>query len=116
MLMLRLPGPIGLPILGSSLENIITYKRKNNSSKKTMNIKLTTKTGKISFRTKYLDKYGSTILTWMGPVPFIVTRDPNVVEDAFNSSDCNNKSPHVNAAITNCMGLGLLGLEGTGMS
>nr|XP_036675362.1 probable cytochrome P450 313a1 isoform X2 [Drosophila suzukii] len=93
MLMLRLPGPIGLPLLGSSLENIITYKRK------------------ISFRTKYLDKYGSTILTWMGPVPFIVTRDPNVVEDAFNSSDCNNKSPHVNAAITNCMGLGLLGLE-----
>jgi len=49
-------------------------------------------------------------------VPFIVTRDPNVVEDAFNSSDCNNKSPHVNAAITNCMGLGLLGLEGIGIS
>jgi len=41
MLMLRLPGPIGLPLLGSSLENIITYKRKNDSSNKTMNIKLT---------------------------------------------------------------------------
>jgi len=27
-LMLKIPGPIGLPILGSSLENIITYKRK----------------------------------------------------------------------------------------
>ncbi|XP_017076702.2 LOW QUALITY PROTEIN: probable cytochrome P450 313a1 [Drosophila eugracilis] len=93
MLMLRMPGPIGLPILGSSLENIITFKRK------------------ISFRGKYLDKYGSTILTWMGPVPFMVTRDPKIVEDAFTSTDCHNKSSHVADAITTCMGFGLLGLQ-----
>ncbi|XP_033162194.1 probable cytochrome P450 313a1 [Drosophila mauritiana] len=93
LLMLRIPGPIGLPILGSSLENIITYKRK------------------LSFRTKYLNKYGSTILTWMGPVPFIVTRDPKIVEDVFSSPDCHNKSQHIVNAITSCMGNGLLGKQ-----
>nr|XP_044252263.1 probable cytochrome P450 313a1 [Drosophila takahashii] len=93
MLMLRIPGPIGLPILGSSLEIIITYKRK------------------LSFRTKYLDKYGSSILLWIGPVPTVVTRDPRIVEDVFTSTDCHNKSPHIANAITSCSGFGLLGLQ-----
>jgi len=48
----------------------------------------------------------------MGPVPFIVTRDPKVVEDIFSSPDCHNKSQHIVNAITSCMGNGLLGKQG----
>ncbi|XP_043064923.1 probable cytochrome P450 313a1 [Drosophila ficusphila] len=90
-LMLELPGPIGYPIIGSTYEHVIQKKRK------------------ISVRTKYFNKYGNTILTWIGPVPIVITRDPNFLKDVF--ATCHNKSVHMVKAITNCMGNGILSTQ-----
>ncbi|XP_044312870.1 probable cytochrome P450 313a3 isoform X2 [Drosophila rhopaloa] len=90
----KLPGPLGLPILGIALEYLILNKRK------------------MITRTKYLDMYGSTILVWIGPEPFVVTRDPKIAEEVLLSSECINRSSHAADPIALSVGDGLFTLKG----
>ncbi|XP_017005940.3 probable cytochrome P450 313a3 [Drosophila takahashii] len=93
-LLLQLPGPMGLPLLGIAVEYLIFYKRK------------------MKIRTKYMDQYGSTILTWLGPMPFIMTRDPKIVEEVFMSPECINRSSQFTIPLTSsAKGDGLLSIE-----
>ncbi|KAH8357192.1 hypothetical protein KR084_008700 [Drosophila pseudotakahashii] len=94
-LLLQLPGPMGLPLLGIAVEYLIFYKRK------------------MRIRTKYLDQYGSTILVWMGPMPFVVTRDPKIAEEVFMSPECINRSSQLTVPLVSTMlGDGLITLKG----
>ncbi|XP_044313023.1 probable cytochrome P450 313a3 [Drosophila rhopaloa] len=90
--MWQLPGPMGLPLLGVAV-NIIMNKRK------------------MSLRGQYMDHYGSTIFSWLGPVPILVTRDPKIIKDILTSSDCLNKSLSMVNAMGNCIGFGLVTLR-----
>ncbi|KAH8332387.1 hypothetical protein KR074_002547 [Drosophila pseudoananassae] len=91
-LMIELPGPWGLPFLGSAPEYFI-----NNL--------------KMIQRTKYMDKYGSTILTWIGIHPFILSRDPKIAKDVLSSSKFLNRNSRVTKAMENIFGLGLVTLQ-----
>nr|XP_036673834.1 probable cytochrome P450 313a2 [Drosophila suzukii] len=95
LLSLQLPGSWGLPIIGIAAEYFIFYRRK------------------ISIRRKYMNKYGSTFLTWMGTMPVVLTRDPKIAEDVLTSSSCTNRSPHATNAIADAVGPGLITLQGT---
>uniref|UniRef100_A0A6P4FFI3 Probable cytochrome P450 313a2 n=1 Tax=Drosophila rhopaloa TaxID=1041015 RepID=A0A6P4FFI3_DRORH len=97
MLMWQLPGPMGLPLLGVAV-NIIMNKRK------------------MSLRGQYMDHYGSTIFSWLGPVPILVTRDPKIIKDILTSSHCLNKSLSMVNAMGNCIGFGLVTLRGMEIS
>lgn len=66
----------------------------------------------MRWRTKYFDKYGSTIVVWLGTMPFLVTRDPNVIRDYLTSSDSIHKPNHIVDALVNYIGPGLLTLQG----
>ncbi|XP_016959760.1 probable cytochrome P450 313a3 [Drosophila biarmipes] len=92
-LLLKLPGPLGLPILGIALEYIVFNKLR------------------MRLRSKYLDKYGSTVLMWMGPMPMIITRDPNVIKEVVLSSECINRSSQVTGPVAGSFGHGLFSLE-----
>ncbi|KAH8332680.1 hypothetical protein KR074_009140 [Drosophila pseudoananassae] len=92
-LMLKVPGPKGVPLLGIVPEYFI--------NKLNMNL-----------RTKYLDTYGSTILLWLGLMPAILSRDPNIAEDVFTSAQCVDKNPRTTKPLVNVVGNGLLTLEG----
>ncbi|KAI8045134.1 hypothetical protein M5D96_001313 [Drosophila gunungcola] len=94
MLHAKVPGPLGLPILGIAAEYLILNKRK------------------MTTRTKYLDMYGSTVLLWIGPDPFVVTRDPKIAEEVLLSSECINRSSHAADAIARSAGDGLFTLKG----
>ncbi|XP_017120493.1 probable cytochrome P450 313a3 [Drosophila elegans] len=94
MLHAKVPGPLGLPILGIAAEYLILNKRK------------------MTTRTKYLDMYGSTVLLWVGPDPFVVTRDPKIAEEVLLSSECINRSSHAADAIARSAGDGLFTLKG----
>ncbi|XP_017076775.2 probable cytochrome P450 313a3 [Drosophila eugracilis] len=93
-LLLELPGPMGLPILGMALDYFVLFKRK------------------IKIRTNYMDRYGSTCLTWVGPMPFIITRDPKIAEEVLMSSDCLNRSSQFTIPFAGAGGDGLLTLQG----
>ncbi|XP_017098563.2 probable cytochrome P450 313a2 [Drosophila bipectinata] len=93
-LMFQIPGPMGLPLIGVAAEYGINKVR-------------------IIKRTKYLDNYGSTILTWVGITPVIVTRDPKIAEDILTSPNCLNRTWRVASAIEDLFGIGLLTLQGT---
>ncbi|XP_032306907.1 probable cytochrome P450 313a3 isoform X1 [Drosophila ananassae] len=93
-LMFQMPGPKGLPLIGIAVEYAINKIR-------------------IIQRTKFLDKYGSTILTWVGIKPVILTRDPKTAEDILTSPICLNRSLRVTRAMENIFGSGLLTLQGT---
>ncbi|XP_017040960.2 probable cytochrome P450 313a2 [Drosophila ficusphila] len=94
MLMWKLPGSMGLPFIGIAANYFLFYKRK------------------MSIRTKYMDKNGSTILTWMGTLPIIMTRDPKVAEDVYMAPLCINRNLHSTKAMALCMGSGLVTLQG----
>ncbi|XP_020798652.1 probable cytochrome P450 313a3 [Drosophila serrata] len=84
MVMLKLPGPIGLPLIGIALELFI-HKIK------------------CSVFTRILNKHGSTVFTWIGPVPTLITRDPKMVQDILTSPECIDRSSvAANAMVTNC--------------
>ncbi|XP_041674885.1 LOW QUALITY PROTEIN: probable cytochrome P450 313a3 [Drosophila eugracilis] len=89
---MQLPGPKGLPLLGVAAEYIINKR-------------------KMSWRTNNFHKYGSTMLCWVGPIPFLITRDPNVVKDILISFECINKAMYPVNAIEKCVGEGLLSLR-----
>ncbi|XP_017040992.1 probable cytochrome P450 313a3 [Drosophila ficusphila] len=90
---LKLPGPLGLPILGIAIECILNHR-------------------KLTIRTKYMDKYGSTVLLWLGITPFIATRDPKVAEQVLSAPECINRSSILTRPIAHGLGEGLLTLEG----
>ncbi|KAH8332388.1 hypothetical protein KR074_002548 [Drosophila pseudoananassae] len=94
MLMFQMPGPMGLPLIGIAAVYAINKV-------------------KIIQRTKYLDKYGSTILTWVGVKPVIITRDPKIAEDILTSPNCLNRTWRVASALEDLFGIGLLTLQGT---
>ncbi|KAH8306146.1 hypothetical protein KR018_002535 [Drosophila ironensis] len=91
-MMLRIPGPIGLPLVG-----IVPQYAFNKF--------------KISQRAKLMDNYGSTIQFWMGITPGILTRDPNIAADVLSSPKCLNRSLQVTESITKLAGNGLLTLQ-----
>jgi len=66
----------------------------------------------MSIRTKYMDIYGSTCLVWVGPTPFVITRDPKIAEEIFLSPECLNRSSIFSKPVKSCTGDGLLSLEG----
>nr|XP_043067631.1 probable cytochrome P450 313a3 [Drosophila bipectinata] len=66
-------------------------------------------------RTKYMDKYGSTILTWIGITPVILSRDPRIAEDVLSSSKFLNRNSRVTKAMENIFGLGLVTLQGVSL-
>ncbi|XP_016995846.3 probable cytochrome P450 313a2 [Drosophila takahashii] len=95
LLSLKLPGTWGLPIIGIAIECFLFYKRK------------------IRMRSKYLRMNGSTILTWLGTMPFVLTMDPKTAEDIFMSSSCVNRNWQAVSAFTHSFGHGLLTLQGS---
>ncbi|KAH8347275.1 hypothetical protein KR059_008235 [Drosophila kikkawai] len=93
LVMLKLPGPIGFPLLGVALDLFIHKREVINS-----------------VMTKNFNKYGSTIFSWIGPLPILVTRDPKIIEDILTSSVCINRSKHAADAIVTNFGHGVLTL------
>ncbi|KAH8357254.1 hypothetical protein KR084_012687 [Drosophila pseudotakahashii] len=92
LLSLKLPGTWGLPIIGIAAEYLIFYRRK------------------IRRRSKFLRMYGSTILTWLGKTPILLTMDPKIAEDILMSPSCLNRSWQTVSALTHSFGHGLLTL------
>ncbi|EDV49407.1 probable cytochrome P450 313a5 [Drosophila erecta] len=92
IMMLKLPGPMGIPFVGLAFD-YIRLKRK------------------IRLRTILFKRYGKTVLTWIGITPVLVTCEPQILEDIFMSPHCNNRSSVVDRAISSCLGLGLLTLK-----
>nr|XP_043067633.1 probable cytochrome P450 313a2 [Drosophila bipectinata] len=91
-LMLQIPGPLGLPLLGSVPEYAINK----------LNIK---------HRTKFMEKYGSTILAWAGIQPVLVSRDPKIAENLLTAPQCLNRSSRVTKAMESIFGKGILTLQ-----
>ncbi|XP_041674868.1 probable cytochrome P450 313a2 [Drosophila eugracilis] len=93
-MLLKPSGTMGLPIIGVVIQNILFLR------------------GKMKKRTPFMNKYGSTFLTWMGFTPVVMTRDPNVAREVLLSSVCLNRNEHSANAMALSMGLGLLTLQG----
>ncbi|XP_055908580.1 probable cytochrome P450 313b1 [Eupeodes corollae] len=68
----KLPGPIGLPLLGVGL-------------------RMTDPEKFLSYLTEITNKYSSPCISWMGSKCFLYTSDPETVETVFNSPSCTNK-------------------------
>lgn len=73
MLALKIPGPLGLPLIGMAHK---LMKRKD----------ILRVIGGIE------KSYGKTFLSWLGPFPFLVVSEPNLIGQILNSSDFLNKS------------------------
>ncbi|XP_039495080.1 probable cytochrome P450 313a2 [Drosophila santomea] len=95
LLILQLPGTMGLPLIGNSIRYLIIGKRN------------------MSIRTRYMDRYGSTYLSWIGTTPILITRDPKIAEEVFTSPLCINRSSQTTNAMALSMGNGLLTLQGS---
>ncbi|KAH8321056.1 hypothetical protein KR074_001674, partial [Drosophila pseudoananassae] len=95
-LILQIPGPLGLPLFGSVPEYFINKLKKMSTS-----------------RTQYMDKYGSTVLAWIGIQPIIVSRDPKIAEDILTSPQCINRISRFAKAMENIYGQGLMTLQDT---
>ncbi|KPU79457.1 uncharacterized protein Dana_GF17733 [Drosophila ananassae] len=91
-LMLEIPGPKGVPFLGTVPEYVINKLQ-------------------IIQRTKHMDIYGSTILIWMGINPVLLTRDPKIAEDILISSQCLNRASNITKPISDTFESGLLTLR-----
>lgn len=59
-----------------------------------------------------MDKYGSTILTWIGTHPVILSRDPKIARDVLTSSKFLIRNWRVTSAMASIFGLGLVTLQG----
>ncbi|XP_023169188.2 probable cytochrome P450 313a4 [Drosophila hydei] len=90
LLTLKIPGPLGYPIIGMAHRLI---RREN-----VLNA--------IGF---YLDKHGPTIFSWLGPIPFLIVSDPQTIQDIFTSPQCVNKGI-IYKAVDDGAGLGLFSL------
>lgn len=110
-LMLQMPGPLGLPLLGSVPEYAINKRKQKLKLRPTLN-KTFLHLVNMNQRAKFMDKYGSTILGWAGIQPVILTRDTKIAEDLLTSPQCTNRSSRVTKAMENIFGKGLLTLQG----
>ncbi|KAH8381275.1 hypothetical protein KR093_001708 [Drosophila rubida] len=86
-LIFQIPGPLGYPLIG-------------------MAHKLLHKNDVLRQITYYKEKHGPCIFSWLGPMPFLIVSDPQVVQNVFNSPHCINKAIVYNS-IKDAMGLGL---------
>ncbi|KAH8283844.1 hypothetical protein KR054_003202 [Drosophila jambulina] len=89
---LKVPGPLGYPLLGmahwlSRREDILN-----------------------SFAI-FLEKHGPVIFSWLGPIPFMIVSDPQVIQDIFTSPHCINKGI-IYKAVDDGAGMGLFSLKG----
>ncbi|XP_015032955.2 probable cytochrome P450 313a4 [Drosophila willistoni] len=89
--MLKVPGPIGWPFIG------IAHKIKQREKENNL----------LPIGDEFFKKYGSTFLAWLGPTPFILTADPQVVQDILTSPHCINKSPEIYILLKELFGNGL---------
>ncbi|XP_011188121.2 probable cytochrome P450 313a4 [Zeugodacus cucurbitae] len=90
-LILKMPGPLGLPILGMALRLI----RREDIL--------------IAFY-EVEQKYGHTFFSWLGPYPFLVVSDPQIAQDILTSPHCVNKS-FIYSALDDGAGRGLFSLS-----
>ncbi|XP_060647627.1 probable cytochrome P450 313a4 isoform X1 [Drosophila nasuta] len=87
-LIFTIPGPIGYPLIG------IAHKlRRREDVLKTFK--------------NFLNKYGSFLIIWLGPMPFFVTTDPQLIQDILNSQNCLDKA-NVYRVVNDVAGVGLI--------
>ncbi|EDX13173.1 probable cytochrome P450 313a4 isoform X1 [Drosophila simulans] len=91
LLTLKIPGPLGYPILG-------------------MAHWLMRREDILNAFGCFLDKHGPTIFSWLGPIPFMIVSDPQVVQDIFTSPHCVNKGI-IYKAVDDGAGVGLFSLK-----
>ncbi|KAH8381276.1 hypothetical protein KR093_001709 [Drosophila rubida] len=72
-LIFQIPGPLGYPLTG-------------------MAHKLLHKEDVLRVFKYYLDKHDRFIFSWLGPIPFLIVSDPQLIQDIFNSPHCVNKA------------------------
>ncbi|KAH8383501.1 hypothetical protein KR009_008941 [Drosophila setifemur] len=90
LLTLKIPGPLGYPILG-------------------MAHWLWNREDILNAFAIFLEKHGPTIFSWLGPIPFMIVSDPQVVQDIFTSPHCINKGI-IYKAVDDGAGIGLFSL------
>ncbi|KAH8312633.1 hypothetical protein KR044_011827 [Drosophila immigrans] len=71
--MFQVPGPWGYPLIG-------------------MVHRVLHKEDMFPVFKQYLDKHGTFILSWMGPIPLLFLTDPQLTQDVLNSPHCVNKA------------------------
>ncbi|XP_062123357.1 LOW QUALITY PROTEIN: probable cytochrome P450 313a4 [Drosophila sulfurigaster albostrigata] len=86
-LIFQIPGPLGYPLVG-------------------MAHKLFHKEDVLQVLKHYLDKHGQFFFSWLGPMPFLIVKDPKIIQDIFNSPHCVNKGI-IYLAIDDANGQGL---------
>ncbi|XP_037814971.1 probable cytochrome P450 313a4 isoform X1 [Lucilia sericata] len=90
-LMLKIPGPMGYPLIG-------------------MGIHLMRREDILSTFNKETRKYGSILFSWLGPYPFLVVSEPAIVQDILTSRYCINKGV-IYDALDDGTGKGLFSLK-----
>ncbi|EDV91207.1 probable cytochrome P450 313a4 [Drosophila grimshawi] len=90
-LLSKFPGPLGYPLIG------IAHK-------------LLRKGGLLKLLRTYIRDYGTTVITWMGPLPVLIVSDPQVTQDVLTSPYCVNKS-FMYKIIDDAIGTGLFSLK-----
>ncbi|KAL7730290.1 hypothetical protein ACLKA6_016543 [Drosophila palustris] len=91
LLTLKIPGPLGYPILG-------------------MAHKLLHRENVLREFGYYLNKHGPAIFSWLGPIPFLIVSEPQMIQDIFTSPHCVNKGI-IYKAIDDGAGVGLFSME-----
>ncbi|EDW83657.2 uncharacterized protein Dwil_GK13561 [Drosophila willistoni] len=91
LLTLKIPGPLGYPILG-------------------MAHRLMRREDILNAIGYYLHKHGSTIFSWLGPIPFLIVSDPQAIQDILTSPHCINKGI-IYQAVDDGAGTGLFSLQ-----
>ncbi|XP_002137133.2 probable cytochrome P450 313a4 isoform X1 [Drosophila pseudoobscura] len=91
LLTLKIPGPIGYPLLG-------------------MAHKLMRREDILNEFGIYMAKHGPTIFSWLGPIPFMIVSEPQVVQDILTSPHCVNKGI-IYKAVDDGAGVGLFSLK-----
>ncbi|XP_064556438.1 probable cytochrome P450 313a4 [Drosophila montana] len=87
----KFPGPLGYPLIG------IAHKLRH-------------KEGLLNLLGSYIKGYGTTLVTWLGPLPLLIVSDPQVTQDILNSPHCVNKSlPY--KIFDDAVGKGLLNMK-----
>ncbi|KRF99288.1 uncharacterized protein Dwil_GK11540 [Drosophila willistoni] len=86
-LMLKVPGPKILGHTGASKRDLIPLTE------------------------RFFQKYGNEYLSWVGPFPVYITREPQLIQEILNSPHCVKKSGFVYKVISNILGDGLMTSE-----
>ncbi|KAH8257895.1 hypothetical protein KR038_002772 [Drosophila bunnanda] len=88
---LKVPGPLGYPLLGMA-----HWLRRREDILNSFAI--------------FLERHGPVIFSWLGPIPFMIVSDPQVIQDIFTSPHCINKGI-IYKAIDDGAGTGLFSLK-----